>query len=112
MRRLLGTIGFAIAGLVSVIAWSAVDSHLCTVIEHWCTPPAGTCGGGVDACAATLHATIDLFGYLFGPPVLFGVLGFYLFARRRPAHSYIVYLVGAVIAQWLLWFVGIRILHI
>ncbi|WGS47978.1 hypothetical protein LFL97_39325 (plasmid) [Burkholderia sp. JSH-S8] len=111
-RRILGTIGFAIAGLVSVIAWSAVDTRLCTVIERWCTPPAGTCGGGVDACAATLHAAIDLFGYLFGPPILFAVLGFWLFSRRRPAHIVEVYLVGAVIVQWLLWFLAVRILYI
>lgn len=112
MRRLLGTIGFAIAGLVSVIAWSAVDSRLCTVIKNWCTPPAGTCGGGVDACAATTHATIDLFVYLFGPPILFAVLGFFVFARPRPAHLVARYLVCAVIAQWVLWFVGVRVLHI
>ncbi|ACR28887.1 Hypothetical protein bglu_1g17500 [Burkholderia glumae BGR1] len=112
MRRLLGTIGFAIAGLVSVIAWSAVDSRLCTVIKNWCTPPAGTCGGGVDACAATTHATMDLFVYLFGPPILFAALGFLVFARRPPAHIVVAYLVCAVIAQWILWFVGIRILHI
>ncbi len=112
MRRLLGTIGFAIAGLVSVIAWSAVDSRLCTDIKNWCTPPAGTCGGGVDACAATTHATVDLFVYLFGPPILFAALGFFLFARRRPAHIVGAYVVGAVILQWVLWFVGVRLLHI
>lgn len=112
MRRLLGTIGFAIAGLVSVIAWSAVDSRLCTVIKNWCTPPAGTCGGGVDACAATTHATIDLFVYLFGPPILFAALGFFVLARRRPVPIAIGYLIGAVVAQWTLWFIGIRILHI
>ncbi len=112
MRRLLGTIGFAIAGLVSVIAWSAVDSRLCTVIKNWCTPPAGTCGGGVDACPATTHATIDLFVYLFGPPILFAALGFFVLSRRQPAHIVAAYLVGAVVAQWVLWFVGVRILHI
>ncbi|MDA0576378.1 hypothetical protein [Burkholderia gladioli] len=112
MRRLLGTIGFAIVGLVSVIAWSAVDSRLCTVIKNWCTPPAGTCGGGVDACPATLHATIDLIVYLFGPPILFAALGFFVFARRRPSHIIVAFLVGAVVAQWGLWFVGVRILHI
>ncbi|AGK86803.1 hypothetical protein E2P84_03640 [Burkholderia cepacia] len=112
MRRLLGTIGFAIAGLVSVIAWSAVDSRLCTVIKNWCTPPAGTCGGGVDACAATTHATMDLFVYLFGPPILFAALGFFVFTRRRPSRIVVAYLVGAVIAQWVLWFIGVRLLHI
>jgi len=112
MRRLLGTIGFAIAGLVSVLAWSAVDTRLCTVIEHWCTPPAGTCGGGVDACGTTIESTIELFAYLFGPSILFAVLGFYLFSRRRPVHIVAAYLVGAVIVQWLLWFFTTRILHI
>ncbi|WP_080289224.1 hypothetical protein [Burkholderia cenocepacia] len=112
MRRLLGAIGFAIAGLVSIVTWSAVDTRLCTVIEHWCTPPAGTCGGGVDACSATAGSTIELFAYLFGPPILFAVLGFFLFSRRRPAHIVVAYLVGAVIAQWLLWFLAVRILHI
>ncbi len=112
MRRLIGTIGFAIAGLVSVIAWSAVDSRLCTVIKNWCTPPAGTCGGGVDACAATTHAAIDLFVYLFGPPILFAALGFFVFARRRPLRTVAAYLIGAMVAQWLLWFLAVRILHI
>lgn len=112
MRRLLGTIGFAIAGLVSIISWSAVDSRLCTVIKNWCTPPAGTCGGGVDACATTVGSTIELIVYLFGPPILFAALGFYLFSRRRPVVTVAAYLVGAVVAQWLLWFLAVRILHI
>ncbi|WP_244098002.1 hypothetical protein [Burkholderia ambifaria] len=112
MRRLLGTIGFAIAGLVSVIAWSAVDTRLCTIIEHWCTPPAGACGGGVDTCAVTAGSTIELFAYLFGPPILFAALGFYVFSRRRPVHIVAAYLIGAVIVQWLLWFLAARILHI
>ncbi|VWD12096.1 hypothetical protein BLA18109_05301 [Burkholderia lata] len=112
MRRLLGTIGFAIAGLVSIISWSAVDSRLCTVIKDWCTPPAGTCGGGVDACRATAGSTIELFVYLFGPPILFAVLGFYLFSRRRPARTVAAYLVGAAIVQWVLWFLAARIFHI
>lgn len=112
MRRLLGTISFAIAGLVSVIAWSAVDSRLCTAIEHWCTPPAGTCGGGVDACRTTLGSTIELFVYLFGPPILFALLGFFLFSQRRQVRIVIASLVAAVIAQWVLWFLAMRILHI
>ncbi|NTZ08185.1 hypothetical protein FCJ60_21120 [Burkholderia metallica] len=112
MRRLLGTIGFGIVGLVSIISWSAVDSRLCTVIKDWCTPPAGTCGGGVDACRATMSSTIELFVYLFGPPILFAVLGFFLFARRRPAHIVVAYLVGVVVVQWALWFLAVRILHI
>ncbi|KVS38540.1 hypothetical protein [Burkholderia ubonensis] len=112
MRRILGTIGFAVAGLVSVVVWAAIDARLCATFAHLCTPPPGACGGGVDACAPTIHATIDLFAYLFGPPILFALLGFYLFARRRPAHTYVAYLAGAVVAQWLLWFVGIRVLHI
>ncbi|WP_175754503.1 hypothetical protein [Burkholderia ambifaria] len=112
MRRLLATIGFAIAGLISVIAWSAVDARLCRVIEHWCTPPAGTCGGGVDTCAVTTGSTIELFVYLFGPPLIFAALGFYLFSRRRPVHIVATYFIGAVVAQWLLWFLAVRILHI
>lgn len=112
MWRLLRTIGFSIAGLFSVVTWAAVDTRLCTMIEHWCTPPAGTCGGGVDACRATAGSTIELFVYLFGPPILFAVLGFFLFSRRRPAHIVVAYLVGAMIVQWVLWFLAVRILHI
>ncbi|WP_230945780.1 hypothetical protein [Burkholderia cepacia] len=50
--------------------------------------------------------------YLFGPPILFAVLGFYLFSGRRPAHTVVAYLAGAVIVQWVLWFLAVRILHI
>ncbi|WP_304993188.1 hypothetical protein [Burkholderia plantarii] len=50
--------------------------------------------------------------YLFGPPILFAVLGFFLFSRRRPAHIVVACLVGAVVAQWALWFLAVRILHI
>ncbi|WAS55796.1 hypothetical protein MK974_22040 [Burkholderia ambifaria] len=48
---------------------------------------AGACGGGVDACAATAGSTIELFAYLFGPPILFAAVGFYLFSRRRPVQQ-------------------------
>lgn len=57
-------------------------------------------------------STIELFAYLFGPPILFAALGFYLFSRRRPVHIVAAYLIGAVIVQWLLWFLAARILHI
>ncbi|WP_448165923.1 hypothetical protein [Burkholderia cepacia] len=50
--------------------------------------------------------------YLFGPPILFAVLGFYLFSRRRPVRTVAAYLAGAVIVQWVLWFLAVRILHI
>ncbi|WP_244099682.1 hypothetical protein [Burkholderia ambifaria] len=82
------------------------------MIKHWCTPLAGACGGGVDACAATAGSTIELFAYLFGPPIRVAALGFYLFSRRRPVHIVAAYLIGAVIVQWLLWFLAARILHI
>ncbi|WP_240202074.1 MULTISPECIES: hypothetical protein [Burkholderia] len=50
--------------------------------------------------------------YLFGPPILFAVLGFYLFSRRSPARTIAGYLFGAVVVQWALWFLAGRILHI
>lgn len=112
MRRILGTIGFAIAGLVSVIVWAAIDTRLCAMFARLCTPPPGTCGGGVDACAATTHSTIDLFAYMFGPPVIFAVLGLCLFSRRRSPRLLITYLAAAVAVHWLLTFVGTRILHV
>ncbi|WP_240811323.1 hypothetical protein [Burkholderia cepacia] len=55
---------------------------------------------------------MDLFVYLFGPPILFAALGFFVFTRRRPSRIVVAYLVGAVIAQWVLWFIGVRLLHI
>ncbi|WP_420210943.1 hypothetical protein ACN8ZM_08295 [Burkholderia aenigmatica] len=112
MRRVLGTIGFAIAGVISVIAWATIDSRLCIAFDRLCIPPAGSCGGGVDACAATIHATVDLFAYLFGPPILFAVLGAYLFSRRRPPHVIVAYLACAVATHWLVTFAGVRLLHV
>lgn len=112
MRRILGTIGFAVAGLVSVVVWAAIDARLCATFARLCTPPPGECGGGVDACAPTIHATIDLFAYLFGPPILFAVLGFYLLARRRPLLAIGGYLACAVAAHWLVTFIGVRVLHV
>jgi hypothetical protein len=59
-----------------------------------------------------MGSTIELFVYLFGPPVLFAILGFFLFSRKRPAHIAVASLVGAVVVQWALWFLAVRILHI
>ncbi|WP_254608480.1 hypothetical protein [Burkholderia lata] len=112
MRRLFGTIGFAIAGIVSVITWATIDSRLCVVFDRLCVPPPGSCGGGVDACAATTLATVKLFGYLFGPPILFAVLGANLFSRRRPPHVIVAYLACAVAAHWLVTFAGVRFFHL
>ncbi|NHV30937.1 hypothetical protein HAV18_32530 [Burkholderia sp. D-99] len=112
MRRLFGTIGFAIAGVASVIAWAMIDSRLCVAFDRSCVPPAGSCGGGVDACAATTHAIVDLFAYMFGPPALFAMLGAYLFSRRRPAHVIVAHLACAVAAHWLVTFAGVRVLHV
>ncbi|WP_244136511.1 hypothetical protein [Burkholderia sp. BCC0405] len=112
MRRLFGTIGFAVAGIISVIAWASIDSRLCVAFDRLCVPPAGSCGGGVDACAATTLAAIELFAYLFGPPVLFAVLGACLFSRRRPPHVIVAYLACAVAAHWLVTFAGVRLLHV
>ena len=112
MRRLIGTIGFAIAGLASSIAWAAIDSRLCSTFSRLCSPPAGECGGGVDTCIATTHTSIDLFAYLFGTPILFGLLGWCLFGRPRSPHVTAVYLASAIAADWLLTLLGVRILHI
>jgi hypothetical protein len=112
MRRFFGTIGFALAGLVSVIAWAAIDSRLCTTFAHLCVPPSGQCGGGVDTCAATAHATVDLIAYLIAPPVLFAVLGCYVFARSRSARFLVSTLIGAVAVHWFVTFMGTRVLHV
>ncbi|KAG8154333.1 hypothetical protein [Burkholderia catarinensis] len=112
MRRFFGAIGFAIVGLVSVVVWAAIDTRLCSAFDRLCTPHPGECGGGVDACATTLHSTISLLAYLFGPPIIFGAIGFVLFARRRTPAAIAGYLAIAIAAQWLLTFVGVRVLHI
>ncbi|HIH2749049.1 MULTISPECIES: hypothetical protein [Burkholderia] len=59
-----------------------------------------------------MHSTVDLFAYLFGPPILFAVLGANLFSRRRPPHVIVAYLACAVAAHWLVTFVGVRVLHV
>ncbi|WP_175130485.1 hypothetical protein [Burkholderia puraquae] len=107
----MGTIGFAIAGIISVIAWAAIDRRLRVAFDRLCVPPAGSCGSSIDVCAATIHAIVDLFAYLFGPPILFAVLGDGLFSRRRPAHVIVAYLACAVAGPWLVTFAGARILH-
>ncbi|MXN77090.1 hypothetical protein GR157_20405 [Burkholderia sp. 4701] len=112
MRRFIGTAGSALVGLASVVMWSLLDSHLCSAFSHLCTPRAGECGGGVDACAVTAQSTIELFAYIFAPPILFAVLGSYLFAQRRPPLVIIGFLVSAVFAHWLFAFLSVRVLRI
>lgn len=112
MRRFFGTAGSALAGLASVVMWTWLDSHLCSAFSRLCTPRAGECGGGVDACAVTAQSTVELFAYIFAPPILFAALGFYLFARRRSPLVMTGFLVSAVAAHWLFAFLSIRVLHI
>ncbi len=112
MRRFLGGAGFGLAGVASVVIWTLIDSRLCSIFSGLCAPHAGTCGGGVDACAVTMQSTVKLFSYVFGPLILFALLGFHLFARRRSPLVIAGFLVGAVAAHWLLAFLCVRILHI
>ena len=112
MRRFVGTIGFGIAGLVSLIVWAAIDARLCSVFSRLCSPPAGQCGGGVDACPITTGTSIELFAYMIGPAIAFAAIGFHLFARRRPLRLIAGYLVCAVAAHWTLAFVTTRVLHL
>ncbi|RQQ58019.1 hypothetical protein DF021_17805 [Burkholderia stagnalis] len=112
MRRVFGTVGSALAGLASVVVWALLDSHLCSAFPRLCIPRAGECGGGVDACAVTAQSTIELFAYIFAPPILFAALGFYLFARRCSSLVVAGFLVSAVAAHWLLAFLSVRVLHI
>ncbi len=112
MRRFFGTVGFGLAGVASVVIWTLIDSYLCSVFLRLCIPRVGECGGGVDACAITMQSTIKLFSYVFGPMILFAVLGFYLFARRRPPFVIAGYLVGVVAAHWLLALLCVRIMRI
>lgn len=111
MRRSLATVAFAIAGLVSVVAWAAIDARICAGFDRFCAPRPGECGGGVDACASTLHSTLSLFGYVFGPPAIFAALGFILFARRRRPLVIFGYFAVAVATHWFLTFLSVRILH-
>ncbi|WP_230942461.1 hypothetical protein [Burkholderia stagnalis] len=112
MRRVFGTAGFALAGLASVVMWTLLDSRLCSTFSRLCTPRVGECGGGVDACAVTVQTTIELFAYIFAPPVLFAVLGFHLFGRRRPPLVIAGFLVSAVTVHWLSAFLSVRVLRI
>lgn len=112
MRRFLALVTFAIAGFISVVLWAAIDTRICTRFSRFCAPPPGKCGGGVDACATTIHSTLSLFFHVFGPPAIFAALGFILFARRRRPQVIFGYLTLAVATHWLLTFVSVRILHI
>ncbi|WP_423762190.1 hypothetical protein [Burkholderia sp. NLJ2] len=112
MRRFFAVVAFAIAGFISVVVWAAIDTRICTKFASFCAPRPGECGGGVDACAPTLHSTLSLFIYVFGPPVIFAALGFILFARRRCPQVIAGYITIAVAAHWLLTFLSVRILRI
>ncbi|WP_257128466.1 hypothetical protein [Burkholderia sp. MSMB1459WGS] len=112
MRRFLAAVAFAISGFISVVVWAAIDARICASFARFCAPHPGECGGGVDACAPTLHSTLLLFIHVFGPPAIFAALGFGLFARRRRPEVIFGYFAIAVSIHWLLSFLSVRILHI
>jgi hypothetical protein len=112
MRRALVTLGFGIAGLLSVIAWASIDAQLCDMFLHLCVPRVGECGGGLDACAITVRTYVDLTMYLVGPPFVFAWLGHCLEATRTRWLSMGRYLFVAVLVHWGLMFAGTRLLHI
>ena len=111
MRRFWGPQDSETAGVASVVIWTLIDSYLCSVFSSLCVPRVGECGGGVDACAITIQSTIKLFSYVFGPMVLFAVLGFTCLRDGAPL-VIAGYLIGVVAAHWLLAFLCVRILHI
>ncbi|TCW77494.1 hypothetical protein C5O80_33675 [Burkholderia sp. SRS-46] len=112
MRRFLGVFTFAIVGFISVVVWATIDARICSNFAPFCAPRPGECGGGIDACGATLHSTISLFAYVFGPPIIFSAFGFILFAHRRRPQIVFGCLTIAVAAHWLLTFLCVRILRI
>jgi hypothetical protein len=111
IRRGLTVAGFVIAGLLSVIAWASIDSRICKAFPRLCAPRPDECGGGLDACAVTAHTWLDLTLYLLGPPLGFAMLGYLLAGRRTSPPVMVKCLAFAVVAHWLVTFVGTRVLH-
>ena len=112
MHRFLGTLGFAVVGLLSVFAWSLIDTRLCTAYARLCIPRAGECGGGLDTCPITTQVFADFALYLLAPPVLFAGLGYLLCARRSNLSVAAKYIAIAIVMHWLSTFVAMRVFHI
>ncbi|RKP47013.1 hypothetical protein D7S89_15750 [Trinickia fusca] len=112
MRRVAWSLGFGVIGCVSLIAWAAIDTHLCGVFAKLCTPRTGECGGGLDACPATAHTVADLVIYLLLPPIVFCVLGYAISKGRPKASTVARYILIAVSLHWFLAFLGVRLFHV
>ncbi|AUT67240.1 hypothetical protein SAMN05192544_1001529 [Paraburkholderia hospita] len=112
MHRFLGTFGFAFIGLLSVFAWSSIDTRLCDAYARLCIPRAGECGGGLDTCPITTQVFAEFALYLLAPPVLFAGLGYLLCARRSNFPLVAKCIAIAIVVHWLSTFVAMRVFHI
>lgn len=111
IKRVTLTISFAILGFFSFVAWAAIDSYICSVYPKLCTPRPGACTE-IDHCPMSLHMVVGLVLFVFGPPIVFGVVGFALSKKERAVSRWIAAAMIAVLAHWLLTFVGVRLLKI
>jgi len=112
IRRITWSLGFAVIGCISLIIWASIDTHLCGVFAKLCAPRTGECGGGLDACSVTGHTVADLFAYLLLPPVVFGIIGYFISKGRPNALTVARYVLGAVCLHWIVAFLGMRLLHV
>lgn len=110
MRRWLNTAGFALAGVLSVLAWSSIDAQFCAAYAQLCAPRVGECGGGVDTCATTTRTIAEFVLYVLVPPIVFAALGYFLSGRRISVPLAAMYIALAVLAHWLSTLIAMRIL--
>lgn len=111
IRRIATTIAFVILGFASVLVWNQTDIRLCQHFPDLCKPSPGSCGGS-DSCSANNWMAIPLFLIIFGPSVVFGVVGYTLSKRHAPIEIYVLSLLGLVAIHWLLDFLGTRVISL
>jgi hypothetical protein len=111
MRRIVATVGFAIAGFFSLITWASIDAHICALSPSLCQAKLGTCTE-IDHCPPSVHMIVGLVFLVFGPPVLFGIVGGIAGSKHRAAREWLVLILTCVATHWALTFLLIRVIKL
>lgn len=108
IRRVIIVFAFALLGFASLLVANFTYTWTCQHFTNFCKIYAGPCPG-IDTCKPEALLNLVLVAVYFGPPILFGIVGFVFSRRPRSGLDWTGLILGLIALHSVIMIVGIRV---
>lgn len=106
-RRFIIAFVFALLGFASLLVANFTYTWTCQHFANFCRVYTGPCPG-IDTCKPDTLLNLALVAVYFGPPIVFGIVGFVYSKKPRSVWSWLGLTVGLVALHSVIMMVGIQ----